>query len=198
MQERRTLVSVALLLASVSSETMWAEQQPTVETNCGCSGYYLDDNEALLVPVAELTGPLVNGRISRGYGWGRNPFLEAIEFHPAIDIAAKLGSPIYSFCDGVIEQARLTKLSGNWLLVRYGRSIEVGYSHLDHFAEGIKTGVHVKRGDVLGFVGSTGRSTGPHLDIRMYVRGRRVRPQCSCGYPVISPRRYDTAVKEKG
>ena len=173
-------------------------QQPTIDTNCGCSGYYLDDDEALLVPVAELVGPLVNGRVSSGWGFRRNPFLKEVEFHFGLDIAAPLGSPIYAFSKGAVEQARFTKLSGNWLLVRYGKNLEVGYSHLDRFAEGIKTGVHVKRGDVLGFIGSSGRSTGPHLDIRMYVRGRRVRPECSCGYPVISPRRHNTAVKEKG
>jgi murein DD-endopeptidase MepM/ murein hydrolase activator NlpD len=173
-------------------------RQPNIETNCGCSGYYLDDNEALLVPVAELVGPLVNGHVSSGWGFRRNPFLKQVEFHFGLDIAAPLGSPIYAFSNGVVEQARFTELSGNWLLVRYGKKLEVGYSHLASFGPGIKAGTHVKRFDVLGKVGSSGRSTGPHLDIRMYVRGRRVRPECSCGYPLISPQKHRTAVKEKG
>jgi hypothetical protein len=191
----RTFAVLVLLLLALFSAPVGA--QSSITTNCSCSGYYLGDNETLLVPVTELTGaPLVNGRISRGYGWGRNPFLKAVEFHGAIDIAAKRGTPIYAFSSGIVERVRLTKLSGNWLLVRYGKNLEVGYSHLDSFAPGITVGTHVKRGDVLGKVGSTGRSTGPHLDIRIYVRGRRVRPECSC-YPVLPVRKERGRIEVK-
>ena len=205
MNRKRAVLFGAALLALVRTAPLLA--QAPVTTNCGCSGYYLPDNEALLVPVAELDGPLVNGRVSSGWGWRRNPFVKtAAEFHTGIDFGAPLLSPIYAPSSGVVEQARFAKLSGNWLLVRYGKSIEVGYSHLDSFAPRIldsfapriKAGAHVKRGDVLGFVGSSGISTGPHLDLRVYVRGRRVRPECSCDCPVVSPRRHRTPIEEKG
>jgi murein DD-endopeptidase MepM/ murein hydrolase activator NlpD len=152
-------------------------RQASIETNCGCSGYTLGGG-AFVVPV--LAGPLVNGRVSSGWGWRLHPVRRRVAFHFGVDIGAPRHAPLYAASGGVVEEARWKGARGNWLLVRYGKGLEVGYAHLDAFGAGVRAGAPVKRGEVIGFVGSTGLSTGPHVHVEMFVRGRRVKPLCVC------------------
>jgi murein DD-endopeptidase MepM/ murein hydrolase activator NlpD len=161
-------------------------------TRCSLIGYYTP--HGVLVPVGRLAaGPFVDGYVSSGWGWRKHPLLRRVAFHAGVDVAARAGSPLYASSDGVVEQARWNGRSGNWLLVRYGWGLEVGYSHLRGFGPGIRAGARVQRGDVLGAVGSTGLSTGPHVDVRIYVHRERMEPACWCR-PVMPRERTRSTV----
>jgi murein DD-endopeptidase MepM/ murein hydrolase activator NlpD len=150
-----------------------------VATRCSLIGYYTPRGG--LVPIGRLAaGPFVDGCVSSGWGWRYHPLLKRVAFHAGVDVAARAGCPLFASSDGVVEQARWNGGSGNWLLVRYGWGLEVGYSHLQGFGPGIRAGARVQRGDVLGAVGSTGLSTGPHVDVRVYIHGEHMEPACWC------------------
>jgi len=161
-------------------------------TRCSLIGYYT--SHGVLVPVARLAeGPFVDGYVSSGWGWRHHPLLRRVAFHYGVDVASNAGNPVYASSDGVVEQARWNGRSGNWLLVRYGWGLEVGYSHLRGFGPGIRAGKTLRRGDLLGRVGSTGLSTGPHVDVRIYIHGERMEPACWCR-PVMPRERTASTV----
>ena len=171
---------MALMLLALLPSALSAQQiHNTTDGPCSCTGYY--DGTVRLVPVAGIADtPLVSGRISSGWGWRFHPLRHRRLFHFGIDIAAPLGSPIYVAADGVVKQARWNGGYGNWLYVLYGGGVAVSYSHFSKYAAGIAGGVHVRKGQVLGYIGSTGVSTGPHVHVEIVIHGRRVRPNCTC------------------
>jgi murein DD-endopeptidase MepM/ murein hydrolase activator NlpD len=97
--------------------------------------------------------------------------------HKGLDFAAPSGTPIYAAGKGVIERANRFSSFGNYVKIRHNDKYQTAYAHLKGFARGIKKGVHVKQGQVIGYVGTTGRSTGPHLHYEVHVNGKAVNPQ---------------------
>lgn len=115
------------------------------------------------VRKALLRTPIDGARISSGFGMRRHPILGYSKMHKGVDFAAPRGTPVYAAGDGVIERANWFGAYGNYVKVRHGNEYSTAYGHLSRFADGVRPGKRVRQGQVIGYVGSTGRSTGPHL-----------------------------------
>jgi murein DD-endopeptidase MepM/ murein hydrolase activator NlpD len=105
-----------------------------------------------------------------------HPVLKKRMPHTGIDYAAAAGTPVVSVGDGKVTFARYKGPNGNMVKIKHNGTYTTAYLHLSKFGKGIKSGVHVKQGQVIGYVGSTGRSTGPHLDFRFYRNGKPINP----------------------
>lgn len=105
--------------------------------------------------------PLEYRRISSGYGYRTHPITKRKSFHPAMDLTAKRGTPIYAPASGVVVFAKRKGAYGKFLLLAHSFGFKTAYGHLSRFA--VKSGDFVSKGDLIAYVGSTGRSTGPHL-----------------------------------
>lgn len=117
-----------------------------------------------------------SARISSRFGWRRHPILNRRILHSGVDYAAPKGSRIYASGDGVIKRAQVAGGYGKYVVIRHNSEYSTGYAHMNSFARGIKPGVRVKQGQVIGYVGSTGRSTGPHLHFEIIKNGKKVDP----------------------
>ena len=138
--------------------------------------YYDADGQSLR--KAFLKAPLSFSRISSGFTTRRfHPITKTWKSHPAIDYAAPTGTPIKSVGDGVIIRKGYTKGNGNYIKIRHNSSYETIYLHMNGFAKNISKGKRVVQGQRIGYVGSTGLATGPHLCFRMYKNGAAVNPQ---------------------
>jgi murein DD-endopeptidase MepM/ murein hydrolase activator NlpD len=105
--------------------------------------------------------------------------------HTGLDLLANSGTPIHAAADGLVVGAKLNGLYGNWVRIDHPGKLVTVYGHLLRFAPDIEPGTVVKRGDVIGFVGSTGRSTGAHLHFELLIDGHPVNP---AGHPATKPR----------
>ncbi|HEY0854081.1 MAG TPA: M23 family metallopeptidase [Devosia sp.] len=116
------------------------------------------------------------GRLSSRYGYRVHPIFKTRRLHAGVDLAAPRNTPIYASGDGVIELAGWKSGYGRYVEVKHVNGFETGYGHMNKIAEGIKPGVRVRQGQVIGYVGSTGNSTGNHLHFEIRVNGRTVDP----------------------
>ena len=114
-------------------------------------------------------------RLASGFGYRTDPFTKARKMHEGMDFSAKTGTPVFATGDGVIETAD-NKASGygNHIVIRHGYGYETYYAHLSKYKS--RVGQRVKRGDIIGYVGSTGRSEGPHLHYEVHKGGKVVNP----------------------
>jgi murein DD-endopeptidase MepM/ murein hydrolase activator NlpD len=135
----------------------------------GASAYY--DPEGRPMRTTFLTAPLEYRRMSSFYGLRVHPILGIMRRHAGIDFAAELGTPVRSVGDGVVIKAAWAGGFGKLIEVRHRDGIVSRYGHLRAFAQNIREGLIVSQGDVIGFVGSTGLSTGPHLHFETLVNG---------------------------
>ncbi|MCA1662129.1 MAG: M23 family metallopeptidase [Novosphingobium sp.] len=119
-------------------------------------------------------GAPVFGRITSGFGMRRHPILGYARMHSGVDFAAPWGTPIYATSDGVVNYAGWRGGHGNYVRLSHGGGIGSGYGHMSRIA--VAHGARVRRGQVIGYVGSTGLSTGAHLHYEMYRNGRAVNP----------------------
>src|SRR5512138_1906817 len=139
------------------------------------SAYYTPGGESLR--RAFLRSPLEFSRISSGYTRARrHPVLGGVRPHLAVDYAAPRGTPVWAVADGVVEFAGYSGGNGNTVVLRHRASIKTMYNHLSSFGKGIRRGAAVRQRVVIGYVGSTGLSTGPHLDYRVVKDGAFVNP----------------------
>ncbi|MEO0462722.1 MAG: M23 family metallopeptidase [Pseudomonadota bacterium] len=121
--------------------------------------------------------PLSNasvGRVSSNFGWRRHPVLGKRKRHHGIDIAAPSGTPVYATADGVVEKAYYSRSYGRVIYLDHGADFETRYAHLSGMT--VAPGARVRKGDLIGFVGSSGRSTGPHLHYEIRIAGQPVNP----------------------
>ena len=116
----------------------------------------------------------VNGPISSRYGMRRHPILGYRRMHSGVDYRARRGTPIYSVTDGVVQYAGRKGGFGNFVKIGHGNGLASGYAHMSRIA--VRNGARVRQGQVIGYVGSTGLSTGPHLHFEIYRNGRAVNP----------------------
>ncbi|PLX11698.1 MAG: metalloendopeptidase [Marinilabiliales bacterium] len=134
-----------------------------------------------------LKAPLRFSRISSGYSNSRmHPILRIRRPHRGVDYAAAAGTPIYSIGDGTVIAKGYTKSAGYYIKVRHNSVYTSGYNHLSRYPKGIKKGQRVSQGQIVGYVGSTGYATGPHLDFRMWKNGYAVNP-LSIKAPPVNP-----------
>ena len=126
---------------------------------------------------AFLKAPLHYSRISSGFSYARrHPVTRRVQPHTGVDYAAPAGTPVMSIGDGVVISRKNEGAGGNVVRIRHNSVYTTAYLHLSRYASGLKAGQRVRQGDVIGYVGSTGRSTGPHLDFRVWKNGTPINP----------------------
>ena len=121
--------------------------------------------------------PIDGARLSSGFGSRKHPILGYRRAHKGVDFAAPRGTPVKAAGDGVIERANRYGSFGNYVKIRHANGYETAYAHLNGFARGMRAGKRVRQGDIIAYVGTTGRSTGPHLHYEVHLRGTAVNPQ---------------------
>jgi murein DD-endopeptidase MepM/ murein hydrolase activator NlpD len=119
--------------------------------------------------------PVLSGTITSGFGMRRHPLLGTSLPHAGVDLAARVGSPVVATGDGTVSTAAWAGGYGLLVAVEHGRGRQTRYAHLSRL--NVAAGQRVRQGDVIGFVGSTGRSTGPHLHYETRVNGRPINPR---------------------
>jgi murein DD-endopeptidase MepM/ murein hydrolase activator NlpD len=143
--------------------------------NNGNGGYY--DSEGRLLERQFLKAPLSYRHISSGYTGARlHPITKKVTAHYQIDYAAPIGTPVVASANGTVASAGWENGWGNMIRLRHDNGYTSHYGHLSAYAKGLRSGVHVSRGEVIGYVGSTGWSTGPHLDYGIKLNGAPVNP----------------------
>ena len=125
---------------------------------------------------ALLRTPVDGARISSGYGRRKHPILGYSKMHKGVDFAAPKGTPIYAAGNGSVELAGRKGGYGKYVRIRHNGTYATAYAHMNGFAKGIRRGTRVKQGQVIGYVGTTGRSTGPHLHYEVLRDGRQMNP----------------------
>jgi murein DD-endopeptidase MepM/ murein hydrolase activator NlpD len=120
--------------------------------------------------------PIKAGRFTSGFGFRRHPLLGIRKMHTGIDWAAPTGTAILAAGDGTIEEAGRRGGNGNYVLVRHGNGYKTAYSHMSRFAPTTQKGVKVRQGQIIGYVGTTGLSTGPHLHYEVLINNRFTNP----------------------
>ena len=126
---------------------------------------------------AFLKAPLHYSRISSGFsGARRHPVTRKVQPHYGVDYAAPTGTPVMTIGDGVVTSVKYEGAGGNVVRIKHNSVYSTAYLHLSKYAKGLKVGQRVRQGEVIGYVGSTGRSTGPHLDFRVWKNGSPINP----------------------
>lgn len=146
------------------------------EQKAGSPEYYGPNGKSLRRTF--LKAPLQFVRISSGYSRSRlHPIKKVRLPHPGVDYAAPTGTPVKAVADGVVTAEAYDKANGRYIKIRHQNGYESAYLHFSRFARGMKKGRRVKQGQVIGYVGSTGYATGPHLDFRVKRYGKYVNPR---------------------
>ncbi|MBK9330415.1 MAG: M23 family metallopeptidase [Sphingobacteriales bacterium] len=142
------------------------------------SSYQYVDDAGKYLKTSFLKSPLKKGGsiVSRFSLRRFHPILQVEKAHLGTDFAAPQGTPIIATASGVIEAAQFTHNNGKYVKIRHDRRYETQYLHMSRFARGIRKGVRVQQGQVIGFVGSTGLATGPHVCYRFWKHGAQVDP----------------------
>lgn len=120
--------------------------------------------------------PISDARISSGFGMRFHPVLKSLRMHEGVDYAASSGTPILAPSDAVVDTAEQQNGYGNVVILKHSNKLSTLYAHMSRFQTGIRPGSKVKAGDIIGYVGSTGRSTGPHLHMEVHIDGQAVDP----------------------
>ena len=141
----------------------------------GSEGHY--DKNGKSIKKALMKTPINGARLSSPFGMRKHPIDGFNKMHRGTDFAAPMGTPIMASGDGVIKKAGWCGGGGNCVKIRHNSTYETVYAHMSKFARGIKSGVRVKQGQTIGYVGSTGKSTGPHLHYEVIVNGKKVNSQ---------------------
>lgn len=154
-------------------------------------GEYFDENGTSL-RRAFLKAPLSYTRVSSKFSNARvHPVTKVVRAHHGVDYAAPAGTPVYSVGDGVVvTKAWDSKGGGNYLKIKHNSTYTTEYLHLRGYAKGINQGTHVSQGQLIGYVGSTGVSTGPHLDYRVFKNGTAIDP-LRMDLPAVDPIKED-------
>ncbi|MDA7476458.1 peptidoglycan DD-metalloendopeptidase family protein [Candidatus Pelagibacter ubique] len=141
----------------------------------GSEGHY--DENGKSVEKALMKTPINGARLSSAFGMRKHPIDGFNKMHRGTDFAAPMGTPIMASGSGLIIRARWCGGGGNCIKIKHNSTYETIYAHMKNFARGIKEGIRVKQGQIIGYVGSTGKSTGPHLHYEVVVNGKKVNSQ---------------------
>ena len=139
------------------------------------SGYYDISGKSIVKSLMKT--PINGARLSSSFGMRKHPILGFNKMHRGTDFAAPMGTPIMASGSGTVTRARWCGGGGNCVKIRHNSTYETIYAHMSKFARGIKEGKKVKQGQIIGYVGSTGMSTGPHLHYEVVVNGKKVNSQ---------------------
>ena len=138
-------------------------------------GHY--DKSGKSVQKALMKTPINGARLSSSFGMRKHPIDGFNKMHKGTDFAAPMGTPLRASGNGVIKRAGWCGGGGNCVVIKHNSTYQTVYAHMSKFAKGIRKGTRVKQGQTIGFVGSTGKSTGPHLHYEVIVNGKRINSQ---------------------
>ena len=138
-------------------------------------GYFTPDGKS--IEKALMKTPINGARLSSGFGFRKHPILGYNKLHQGTDFAARRGTPVMASGSGTVERASWFGAYGKYVRIRHNSTYKTAYAHLSKFGRNIKAGRKVKQGQIIGYVGSTGRSTGPHLHYEVLVNNKRINSQ---------------------
>ena len=141
----------------------------------GSKGHY--DENGKSVKKALMKTPINGARLSSSFGMRKHPIDGFNKMHRGTDFAAPMGTPIMASGNGVIKKAGWCGGGGNCVVIKHNSTYQTIYAHMSKFAKGIRSGVRVKQGQTIGYVGSTGKSTGPHLHYEVVINGKKINSQ---------------------
>ena len=141
----------------------------------GSEGHY--DGNGKSVEKALMKTPINGARLSSSFGMRKHPIDGYNKMHRGTDFAAPLGTPIMASGSGIVTRARWCGGGGNCIKIKHNSTYQTVYAHMKNFARGIKEGLRVKQGQIIGYVGSTGKSTGPHLHYEVIENGKKINSQ---------------------
>ena len=157
-------------------------------------GYYHKDGAS--VKKGLLRTPVNGARLSSGYGMRKHPILGYNKMHKGVDFAAPTGTPIYAAGDGIVTAKGRKGAYGHYVRVKHNGTYSTAYAHISKYAKGLKKGKKVKQGQVIAYVGSTGRSTGPHLHYEVLKHGKQINPR-SAKLPIVKKLKGEELAKFK-
>lgn len=140
----------------------------------GITDYY--DAQGRSATKFLMRTPVSGARITSGFGLRHHPILKRTRMHNGVDFAAPYGTPVKAAGHGIIENVRYVGSYGKYVRIRHANGYKTAYAHLSRHASGLKEGMRIQQDQVIGYVGSTGRSTGSHLHYEIIVNNRRVNP----------------------
>ena len=141
----------------------------------GAEGHY--DKNGKSVEKALMKTPINGAKLSSPYGMRKHPIDGFNKMHQGTDFAAPMGTPIMASGSGIIKKAGWCGGGGNCIVIKHNSAYQTIYAHMSKFAKGMRSGIRVKQGQTIGYVGSTGKSTGPHLHYEVLINGKRVNSQ---------------------
>ena len=141
----------------------------------GSEGHY--DKNGKSIKKALMKTPINGARLSSPFGMRKHPIDGYNKIHRGTDFAAPMGTPIMASGDGIIKKAGWCGGGGNCVVIKHNSTYQTVYAHMSKFAKGIRSGVRVKQAQIIGYVGSTGKSTGPHLHYEVIVNGKKINSQ---------------------
>ena len=153
------------------------EDYPVIMFDQGDGGNIYWNEKGESVRKQFLKAPLQYSRVSSGFSYSRkHPVTRRVQPHTGVDYAAPSGTPVMTIGDGVVTSMKNEGAGGNTVRIRHNSVYSTAYLHLSRYAKGLKPGQRVSQGDVIGYVGATGRCTGPHLDFRVWKNGSPINP----------------------
>ncbi|WP_431859832.1 M23 family metallopeptidase [Azospirillum sp.] len=147
------------------------------KTRDGRTDYY--DRVGESIRRALLLTPIDGARLTSGFGMRMHPILGYSKMHKGVDFGAPTGTPIYAAGNGVVEEIGPHGAYGNYVRIRHNTDVTTAYAHMSRFAKGVRRGGRVEQGDVIGYVGATGRVTGAHLHYEVLKKGQQVNPKAA-------------------
>ncbi|MGN0918290.1 MAG: peptidoglycan DD-metalloendopeptidase family protein [Oxalobacter sp.] len=180
------LLAAEFIHEGVHYQTIWYEKYT------GQGEYYDVEGRSLRASATQLSSPLRtpldNFRVSSGFGYRIHPVTGGLKHHKGLDMAAPTGTPVHAAADGTIREAGWHGGYGNFVLIQHTGTYATAYGHMSSIHPSMTPGLHVRQGDIVGYVGSTGMSTGPHLHYEIRVNGIQQDPAKIAGISGISSR----------
>jgi murein DD-endopeptidase MepM/ murein hydrolase activator NlpD len=162
------MLYAALTTSGVTRQIYWFEQD-------GDGQFYSPKGEAVRKTL--LATPIDGARITSGFGARKHPILGYTKVHKGVDFGAPTGTPIFAAGNGTVVEIGRKGAYGNYVRIKHNGTYQTAYAHTSRFAKGLRKGDKVKQGQVIAYVGTTGRSTGPHLHFEVLVGGVQINPK---------------------
>ena len=166
--ETGNILFANLILSGEDNSLYYFDQQ-------GSRGHY--DKSGKSIQKALMKTPINGARLSSPFGMRKHPIDGFNKMHKGTDFAAPMGTPIMASGSGTVKKAGWCGGGGNCVVIKHNSTYQTIYAHMSKFAKGVRSGVRVKQGQTIGYVGSTGKSTGPHLHYEVLINGKRVNSQ---------------------
>ena len=161
-----------LVFASLNGQALTRSFYRFTPSDDGETDYFDSNGESATKFLMKT--PINGARLSSPFGNRKHPISGYTRLHKGTDFAAPTGTPVYAAGNGTVEWAARRGGYGNYIIIRHANGYKTAYAHLSRYARGLRKGKHVRQGDIIGYVGSTGASTGPHLHYEVYINRKPV------------------------